>query len=734
MENKYLSKPDVISHLYKDHDCWLFQSNEEHSEGVAHLAAQFAGDFDMSSWGRMLGLLHDKGKERISFQQYIQNVSGYDPTLKATEEHNHAYVGGLLAQKLYGKMVDNLLSNPIASHHRGLYDTDELQALLKEKCIPQEVSDCQKETLQSPPFQSLQKCDYHHICRMLFSCLVDADYLDTESFMDAKCSSLRKGKNTLEELLPLLENYLSDLKAKAEDTNVNQIRNEVQERCIEEATSPQGFYSLTVPTGGGKTLSSIVWATRHAVHHGLKRIIIAIPYTSIIVQTANILRQIFGKENVLEHHCNVVAETDGENYTIIAQKAQLAMENWDYPIIVTTNVQLFESMFSNKPSICRKLHNIVKSVLILDEVQTLPTEHLQPIVDALKSYQKLFGVSVLLTTASQPILSGLIEGCNPMTKFTGIDHVKEIIPESFNLHDRLRRVQLCLDTTPCSYDEIAKRLCEHQRVLCIVNTRRDAKEIYKRLPDEGVTLHLSRMMCSDHLRQTIEEVKKALVNPSNNIIRVVSTQLVEAGVDIDFPIVFRQEAGLDSVLQAAGRCNREGKYALCTTHVFSLTKERPLPKGDMMDANNARKSLGTDKDWFAPSTMTNYFRQLYCRKSSFDIKGIKNLLYHPETVMFETAAKAFQLIEDGGISIIITWKNSNELINKLQHNGLSYALMKELSKYSVTVYYSDFEALKKTHAIREVIDGVFIADQQTQYDERLGLLVENQWEDKLLLI
>ena len=497
--------------------------------------------------------------------------------------------------------------------------------------------------------------------------------------------------------------------------------------------SDVGFYSLTVPTGGGKTLSSLVWAIRHALHNGQKRIIIAIPYTSIIVQTASILRKIFGEDNVLEHHNNVDPELIKDE--TLRERMKLATENWDYPIIVTTNVQLFESMFSNKPSKCRKLHNISNSVIILDEVQTIPVDYLQPIVDSLKTYGKLFNLSVLFTTASQPVLSGLIEGCNPKASFSGIDKVTEIVPPELELHKKLRRVDLEFDNNGKSYDEVAGMLCRHKRVLCIVNTRKDAKELYERLPQEGITLHLSKMMCPDHIRETIEKIKDALKDDRNEIIRVISTQLIEAGVDIDFPVVFRQEAGLDSILQAAGRCNREGKKDKCTTYVFSLSKEHPLPKGDMQSANNARLSLSGNLDWFAPDTMDSYFHQLYCRRDTFDKKDIKHYLYNASELSFATAAKEFKLIDDTGKSVIICWKDSMDLVRRLLQNGPSYLLMKNLSKYSVNVNKTDFDTLIKSGIVTEPMEGIYVAEHKEQYDEHIGLRTDyNHTIDTSLII
>lgn len=721
----------TISHLYQNVDgSWVIQSNEAHTAGVAARAAHFAEEFGMASWGKTLGMLHDKGKESKAFQQHIMKESGYAPDTKVVGDYHHAYVGGVIARKLFGKGADNFLVNQIVSHHTGLHDSDELEEILKKE-LPQEVNaDVEKVMLNKPSFHPVKE-DFHHLARVLYSCLVDADYLDTEAFMDKDNAALRQNKQSLSELLPRLEQYLQSLKSSAQPSEVNVIRNNVQERCAEMSDAPIGFYSLTVPTGGGKTLSSLLWAMKHAIRNGQKRIIIAIPYTSIIVQTAAILRKIFGEENVLEHHSNV--DVDEVRSELLQEKLKLATENWDYPIIVTTNVQLFESMFSNKPSKCRRLHNIVNSVIVLDEAQTLPADYLQPIVDSLKTYNKLFKTSVLFTTASQPVLSGLIKGCNPRATFEGIDSIKEIIPQTYQLHDKLRRVQLNIDNEGKTYDEVAAMLCQHKRVLCIVNTRRDAKELFGRLPQEGVTLHLSKNMCVAHISDAIEQMKMALKS-GEEVVRVVSTQLVEAGVDIDFPVVYRQEAGLDSVLQAAGRCNREGKCSMSTTYVFSLTKEYALPRGDMQAANNARLSLGDSTDWFAPEAMTEYFKQFYCRRETFDQKDIKHFLYNPTEMAFASAAKVFHLIDNQGKSVIVCYKDSMDLVEQLMQKGPSYSLMRKLAKYTVNIYKNDFDALVKLGVVEEKLEGVYVVPFKEQYDVQIGLRTESAWEDSSLII
>lgn len=715
----------IISHI----NLGKIQTNEEHSNGVAELARQFAADFGFGEWGYVMGLLHDKGKERTSFQNYIKHENGINAPYHG-EEKSHAYIGAILAKKVYGPLGD-LMANQIAGHHAGLYDTDELNNVILKKSIPDEI--CQEVEKLSLPTEILRTYTHpehlHHLYRMLYSCLVDADYLDTERFMNPESFESRFISTTMQEMKDMLQKKLDALK-NAPDTDVNRIRKQVQDECLKASSLPQGFFSLTVPTGGGKTISSIVWAVNHAIKNGKKRIIIAIPYTSIIVQTAAVLKSIFGENNVLEHHSN--ADYDQCKDPLLRHQMKLATENWDYPIIVTTNVQLFESMFSNKPSACRKLHNICNSVLILDEVQTLPTDFLQPIVDSLKCYQKHFGVSVLFTTASQPILSGVIEGCNPRAQFEGIDKIHEIIPSEIKLHDKLRRVRLEINDEGKTYNEIAEDLIQHDKVLCIVNTRRDAKELWQRLPKEG-TLHLSRMMCPAHVRKTIEDIKTSLSNGVPKM-RVIATQLIEAGVDIDFPVVYRQEAGLDSILQAAGRCNREGKLDICTTHVFSLSKERSLPKGTMQDSNNARKSLRQSCDWFDPHTMTQYFEQLYCRRETFDKKKIKDFLYKPREMYFETAAHEFTLIDDISIPIIVNWENSMELVTQLQKEGPSYKLMKALGQYTVSLRQNDFKALSQAGQVEEVIEGIYVATDKEQYDDKVGLLTENRWLEETWII
>lgn len=706
------------------------QSLEEHSRCVGDRAKLFASNFGLGDIAYIMGLLHDKGKEQLEWQKYIQGVTGYNQKYASVKKGpHHAYVGACIAQKQYPQLAP-LIAQPIAGHHRGLYDYCDYIEEVK-RGIPEDVSCDDPIPCAFPNFSHLEKYDLHHIIRMLFSCLVDADSLDTEAFENPKQTKLRGSHTAMEILLEKLEKHLQSLRAASTDSEVNRIRNYVQEQCIKESGGEVGFYSLTVPTGGGKTLASVLWALHHAVKNHLERIIIAIPYTSIIVQTAATLKNIFGEENVLEHHSNFNPEDIKDKEQ--RDRMQLATENWDYPIVVTTNVQFFESLFSNRRSDCRKLHNIVKSVVIFDEVQTLPMGFYKPIVHTLSTLKRFFGTSVLFTTASQPILCGRIEGVNPSVSFDALPNVHEIIPEDARLHDKLRRVKLQFIEGAKSHDEVANEISKHHRVLCIVNTRKDAKEIFERLPDEGIHLHLSRMMCPAHVAATIKHIKDALKNENDEPIRVVATQLIEAGVDIDFPVVFRQEAGLDSILQAAGRCNREGKQKICSTYVFSLGKEHPLPSGFISQTNNARLNMGTNYDWFSSDAMTSYFRQLHSRISTFDSAQMQELLYKPKCE-FEEASKLFHLIDDHTTPVIINWNGCTNLYQQLLSQGPSYSLMKELSQYSVNIRKQDFLLLKKMEVIEEVFENIYAITNPCFYNKFTGLTTENKWLEETYII
>ena len=734
-----MENTQIISHIRKED--LAIQTNKAHSCGVAERAELFTQALGMPGWGTFLGLLHDKGKEKKDFQTYIRLMNEFPADSRTYQDKTHAYVGALLAKRLFPKGY-HFVAYALAGHHAGMPDSYSLEELLK-KDLPEEVSWDGLPDVPSPPsyLRQMQQPDLNHLFRMLYSCLVDADYLDTENFMMPGQARLRNNQTSLADLLPKLEVYLQNLAERSADTPVNRIRKQVQDVCRQAAERPSGVYSLTVPTGGGKTLSSILWAMLHAIRQGKQRIILSIPYTSIITQTAAVLKKIFGDDQVLEHHSNLaVDETDVSDETALRKK--LATENWDFPIIVTTNVQLLESMYASHPSACRKLHNIANSVLLFDEVQTLPGERLQPIVDALRTYQRFFGVSLLFTTASQPTLEGVRPG--HQADLLGFEKIEEIVPAAWHLHEKLRRVHLHFCTSPLTYQEISEQLLQHPRVLCIVNTRKDAGEIFSRLGESepgALHFHLSRMMCAEHLDHTLHEIKEALQRDASTPIRVVSTQLVEAGVDMDFPVVYRQEAGLDSILQAAGRCNREGKLPeLGRTEVFQIEGRR-VPLGTLNYANQARLNMPVPKDWFSPEAMKDYFTHFYHQIPTFDKKeedkdGLKwtmhELLYSVKKLMFDTADHVFRLIDSKGYSVVVHYGESDTLMNHLKNGVFDPLLFRRLNRYAVQLNEHDFKAFVEAGMI-EPVQGLYYLSDSAQYHSSVGLKLDNHWIDEILI-
>lgn len=745
MCNKTRKELHDIAHIRNDNGIWKIQTITKHSAGVAELTEKFLKDFGLGELAKLMGLLHDVGKNQEAFQRYIAAESGYTPNCKS-ERVPHAYIGGLYAQKILGD-ASFIIAYPILGHHRGLYNCDDYQNIMKS-CIPPECDIALPHfDLEAAiaPLRNLCKCfkrsdDIHYLIRMMFSSLVDADWLDTEAFMQPCVSTLRQRNDNIAILLERLEKHLLLIGANAPKTSVNNIRDEIQKLCAKAAEESPAIFSLTVPTGGGKTLSSMLFALRHAVKYGKKRIIIAIPYNSIIAQTASVLKGIFGAENVLEHHSNVDFSASDEdnvrNNDPLPDKLRLASENWDYPIVVTTNVQLFESLYSNKPGRCRKLHNICNSVLILDEVQTLPITFLQPIVNVLSALHTAFGVSVLMTTASMPALARNYRGTGRQ-EFRGLDTVHEIIPADMQLHKRLARTELkFIDTRINSnnYDSIARCISRHSKVLCIVNTRNDALEIFKRLNnDEGHCIHLSRLMCSRHIQDNISLIKQLLNTKGTGIVRVVSTQLIEAGVDIDFPIIYRQIAGLDSLIQAAGRCNREGKQKVGYTYVFHLNKE--LPRGFISDTANATESLVSDiitYDWFSPETIRKYFERLYSRCGEFDEPNVSGLC-KSSGFYFETVSNKFTLIKDDSVQVIVPYKESSYIIENLKHNGWNNSLFRKLGQYSVGVLKNQFKELYAAGMLEELYDGIFYLSDSSQYNLQTGLNLQNNYLEEIFI-
>jgi CRISPR-associated endonuclease/helicase Cas3 len=720
---------------------WHEHSLDEHLRGVAKIATEFASDFDAADWAAVAGLWHDLGKYSSEFQQYIKKVSGYDAEAHlegAPGRVDHSTAGAIHAVRQFGAH-GRILAYLIAGHHAGLPDWstadtggkalsirlsaehDHLFDRIPVQSMPQEIL-----TQARPKTKPKGGVDGLHLwLRMLFSCLVDADFLDTEEFMDSDKAATRIGYRDLSGLLDDFNQFMANKSASAEATSVNIIRADILRQCYEKAGFAPGLFSLTVPTGGGKTLSGMAFALSHAVKHEKKRIIYVIPYTSIIEQTANIFREIFG-DNVVEHHANL--DPDKED-----ARSRLATENWDAPIIVTTNVQFFESLFASRTSRCRKLHNIVNSVVVLDEAQLLPPEFLQPIADVMNQLASCYGVTFVLSTATQPALGSFQSfGGKP---FRGLDNMREIMDAPDALYQQLKRVEVSLPSnlqTPRDWESVAAELLQYPSVLCIVSRRDDARELHRLMTtnDEGkATLHLSALMCGEHRTRVIADIKARLQR--NEPVRVISTQLVEAGVDLDFPVVYRALAGLDSIAQAAGRCNREGKQdGLGRVVVFVPPK--PAPPGLLRQAAQISVSLLSDGqgDVLARSLAKQFFEHLYVRAPSLDKFGIHELLTQDARdvqIQLRTVAEKFRLIDDSAYqTILVRYGDSAKWLDMLEKEGPQRWLMRKLQRYSVNIPKRLFLQLEQRGDVQESkkLQGFFVQIGDTLYDKTLGVVFD----------
>ena len=559
---------------------------------------------------------------------------------------------------------------------------------------------------QLPPIpRKMQPKEMHLWIRILFSCLVDADYLDTEQFLDPIKFAKRRSFPSLTSLADQFFLNLDAIEKTAKKTAVNAIRAEIREACEIAAERPPGIFTLTVPTGGGKTLSGTAFALRHASLHNKRRLIYVIPYTSIIEQTADVLRKHFGASNVVEHHSNLDPETQDK-------AARLASENWDAPIIVTTSVQFFESFFAARSSRCRKLHNIANSIVILDEVQLLPPELLEPCTDVLSQLAAHYGVTLVLSTATQPVLFNL-------------GSTTEIIPPGANLPQRLQRVQYVLPdiraNQPQTWAEIADELQQYEQVLCVVNTRRDCRDLYDLMP-RG-TFHLSASMCGAHRSSLIQEIKRKLT--AQEPIRVISTQLIEAGVDIDFPVVYRALAGLDSIAQSAGRCNREGRLQN-GGKVVVFIPPKPAPKGQLRKAEGASRVLLHEPiDLHTPTIFPRYFQEFFSRvETRYPYQALLVKDAYRLEIQFREAAAKFHLIDDGQASVFVRYRQAEALLQTLRNStrtGTPYGfLLRTLQRYSISIARGQFEQLKAHGQIEEFAPGLFVWN---------GLYTENTGAD-----
>lgn len=743
-----VNKSLFYAHSTPDADEGNWQSLPEHSLNVGHMAGDFASLFGAREMATVSGYLHDLGKYTLPFQARLRG---------SPLRVDHSTWGARIALERFGPMA-YLLAYGIAGHHAGLANgsgegertalDDRLKAQLhaldsaweSDIPLPAQIAPPQGYKPYSENGQPGNKRNFFQLAflsRVLFSCLVDADFLDTERFykrIEKQPDHRTEGAAppTLAMLREQLDAYLHGLPTEGD---VNPLRASILRHVRAQADQAPGMFSLTVPTGGGKTLASLAFALDHAIRHGLRRVIFVIPFTSIVEQNAEVFRRALGplgKAAVLEHHSAFIEQPpprdDPEQYQS-AKKLQLAMENWDAPIVVTTAVQFFESLFAARPSQCRKLHNIAGSVVILDEAQTMPLRLLRPCVASIDELARNYRTSVVLCTATQPALNApAFEG--------GLTDVRELAPEPAQLFQQLERVRV-RHVGIWSDDEVAAQMRSRDQVLCIVNNRRHARAVYQAMADLPGARHLTTLMCAKHRSEVLKEVRQMLKDGAP--CRLISTSLIEAGVDVDFPTVLRAEAGLDSIAQAAGRCNREGKRGTDSSEVLIFANENEdwaSPPELRQYAQTAREVLRQfEGDPLSPEAIRRYFELLYWQKGSqqLDVPDLMGLLSssRPDTLPMETLATKFRMIDSVQMPVIVPFDDTaREALRALEHAQGCGGLARKLQPYLVQLPRQGFDALYKAGAIAPVApqkwgEQFMVLVHPDLYNERFGLNWDN---------
>jgi CRISPR-associated endonuclease/helicase Cas3 len=728
----FIAPQRPIAHRRPDDDAT--HDLEEHLCATARLAAAFAGRWGASEAAALSGLWHDLGKYAPDFQTMIRSA---DPQAHLEgvpggprRRIDHSSAGALLALERFGDRFGRLLAYPIAGHHSGLPDWigDGARWGLKDRLANK--SHLARARSGQPPATILNYsaptsgipcgADPGLWVRMLASALFDADFLDAEAFFNPAASTGRGDWPRLASLVPKLERHLAQKLKLAEASAVNRIRAEVLKACQAAADSPVGLFSLTVPTGGGKTLSSLAFALEHARNNDLSRVIYAVPFTSIAEQTAQVFRQAVGSDAVLEHHSALGPRPDQET-----ARSRLAGENWDAPLIVTTTVQLFESLFANRTSQLRKIHNLAGSVLVLDEAQALPPGVLRPITAVLEELHRYYQCSVVLCTATQPALSKVFRRLSPP---------REIAPNPPALFKALDRIETTLPRSGerQKWDDIASDIRRYRQALVIVNTRRDCRLLHGMLPHG--TIHLSTRLCAAHRRMLLWCIRRRLARGEE--LRVVSTSLVEAGVDIDFPVVFRAMAGLDSLAQAAGRCNRNGRLAKGRFVVFR--PEGTRLRGYMVQAVEAAEAAlrKNGESPFELAAFERFFHELYWAQGeeARDKYRMAELLGigiegrrkgDPFDFRFRTAAERFRMIEQDEETLIVPYdRTAREAIEALRRFGPSRHLLRRLQPFTVPIERSVMAKLRGSLAVEDLGGVTVLKREAGLYDDDVGLDVE----------
>ena len=690
---------------------------QAHLQATAAMARAFAVRFGAGDLAYYAGLWHDMGKFHPKFQAYLQACAQGN----RAQPHPHARYGAA-----YAARHCPLLAFPIMGHHAGMPDLSDLKARLTQVA---DMPQAEQPALGAMPALAPPQVQFPHwlqqndalqaelLTRMLFSCLVDADFLDTEAHFDPQRAAQRPQGYNLHAMWQQFEQNQNALLASAPRTPVNAVRREVYEDALRAAQGEPGLYALTAPTGAGKTRALLAFALRHALTHDLERIIVALPYTSIIDQTADVYREILGEAAVLEHHSAL--EVDDLSETALEQH-RLLSENWDAPLIVTTFVQLFESLFSNLPSRCRKVHRLARSVIVLDEVQTLPVELLEPTVHALQQLIDDYGATVLLSTATQPALGQIQFAKSP----------EQVVANPAQHFQTLRRVDYHVDLTPRDYNWLADAIAAREQIMVVLNTRKDAiatlDALHDRCPELAGVFHLSTLLCPAHRREVLAEVRRRLADGAP--CRLVTTQVVEAGVDLDFPVVMRAVGPLDRIVQAAGRCNREGRLPRGEVIVFDLAQGSSPRGAYRTGTDEARISLQQpNADLHQPDTYRDYFERLYqgVRLDREDIQQAR------QRFQFETVAQKYRLIRDDTCPVVVMGHNP-DAVNALLQQGramvqaggmLPRIWRQRLHAYTVNLYRREADALRQQGLIQDD-PTLGVALYVGAYDSQRGIRAE----------
>ena len=689
------------------------QTVKEHLEETATRARAFGDNFNNGDAAYLCGLFHDIGKFSQAFQKRIRG--------ETNRRIDHSTAGAKELNNRYANM-GRMLAYCVAGHHAGLPDggsfasTSDESALLgrlKREIEPYAhfskyitLPDAKKLAVS---IVTLDKMGFSvsFYCRMLFSCLVDADFIDTECFMSGKARAT--AYDTMEALNQRIDSKIAAFTNQKRDIDVR--RTQILKSCIGKAKRSRGLYTLTVPTGGGKTITSIAFAIKHALHHGMDRVIYVIPYNSIIEQNAAEFKKILGEQNVLEHHSGIYYDESDES--VLGKR--LATENWDMPVVVTTTVQFFESLFANRTSKCRKLHSIANSVIIFDEAQLLPINYLKPCVRAISELVYNYKSTCVLCSATQPALEKQFP---PEIKSTELcDNIMD--------HNGFFKRTCLQHIGELSDAELAMRLNGEKQVLCIVSTRKQAQNIFYLLNGDEV-FHLSTFMYPVHRRKVLADIKDRL--KSGKTCRVVSTSLIEAGVDVDFPVVYRAEAGLDSLIQATGRCNREGKNPISPAYVFKPEQAYRKSLPDMLRRPIAVTSsvMSRFEDLESSEAIQAYFEELYSVEGeALDKQKIVKRFEEGIDGMnfpFAQVAGEFRLIDNATRAIIIPGtEEARALVERLRADDRTRGLLRSVQQYTVNVYEKNYDALRRAGSINVLDAELAVLVDLNKYDKNTGL-------------